>query len=293
MKKVYLVCTRSAITASALTYIINQSPDFYKQSHNNLWLEEHSEWFGVAHIINDWWNVSDQLRPAYDPDFRNNVVLSREKLHALVDLWQANPSDKHICLFTHARNTEDIMRMVQEDNLPVVVITTLMGNNCQHFMEAFLRREYNDEMNDYDGFFEAWKYTYYQLTAQDSFWKEHNHHCFSMDEWLHTPKTIHEQLGVAVCEDIDQWTEQYLRQNSSDNWVNHDYITPDAPIATKVEFLVSLFNKYTSHLENGSQRIKFAIVLYDLYMSGYTMDRNELVNDTAKQIGLRLTEELV
>ena len=80
MKQLYLVCTRSAVTASALTYIINTSPDFYNMAHNNLWLKEHSEWFGDAHIIDDWWNVhDDDIAKAYDPDFRNNIELSEEK----------------------------------------------------------------------------------------------------------------------------------------------------------------------------------------------------------------------
>ena len=61
MNQIYLVCTRSAISASALTYIINQSPQFYNVVHNNLWLDEAGSKFKDATVINDWWNVDGWL----------------------------------------------------------------------------------------------------------------------------------------------------------------------------------------------------------------------------------------
>ena len=219
MKEIYLVCTRSAITASALTYVINSSPDFYNMSHNNLWLEEHSESFGKAHIINDWWNVHDNIK-AYDHDFRNNVVLSEAKLIQLVEFWRTFPTTKHICLFTHARNTADIMHYAQKNNLPVKVVTTIMGSNSHHFMSAFLRREYNNEMNDYESTKEIWEYTYNQLITQDEVWQESYDYCFQMSDWLHNPHSVYTKLGVEACPDIGQWIEQYLRWNDSNDWVN-------------------------------------------------------------------------
>lgn len=289
MKKVYLVCTRSAITASALTYIINQSPDFYNLSHNNLWLEEHSEWFGVAHIINDWWNVSDQLRAGYDPEFRNTIELTRDQLHKLVDTWNASPSNKNICLFTHARNTEDIIRIAAEDNLPIVVITTCMGPNSHHFIEAFLKREYNDEMNDYEDFHSAWKYIYYQLTAQDNYWREHYDYNFEMRDWLHTPEIIYSTLGVAPCVDMHLWTDQYRKFNNAYDMV--EFTTAHMPdsVIKRLQFLTYVFNTYTAHEKNTSLRIKFAILLYQSYNNQDTASIEELVDYVAKTIGLELT----
>jgi len=53
MNQIYLVCTRSAISASALTYIINQSPQFYNVVHKNLFLQEDGDHFDTAKIIED------------------------------------------------------------------------------------------------------------------------------------------------------------------------------------------------------------------------------------------------
>ena len=94
--KVYLLCTRAAIMASAGTYVINSSPDFYNLVHNNLWLEEHSKEFGVAHIIDDWWNVSDALKEAYNADFRNTNELEEQDLVEVCEVWQAQNTGKHI-----------------------------------------------------------------------------------------------------------------------------------------------------------------------------------------------------
>lgn len=289
MKKIYLVCTRSAITASALTYIINQSPDFYKQIHNNLWLEEHSKWFGVAHIINDWWNVGDSLRKGYDPEFRNTVELTKEQLHTVCNTWNDIDTDKNICLFTHARNTEDIIQIAKEENLPIVVITTSMGPNSHHFIEAFLKREYNDEMNDYEDFQSAWKYIYYQLTAQDSFWREHCDYHFQMSDWLHNTHTVYETLNIAACNDIKLWTEQYLRFNNSNHLVEFDTVALESSIIRKLEFLTYVFNTRAYDLDIMAEKIKFAILLFSSYNEERTISIDELVDYVVKQLGIELT----
>jgi len=264
MKEIYLVCTRSAITASALTYVINSSPDFYNMSHNNLWLEEHSEWFGKAHIINDWWNIHDRLN-AYNPDFRNNIVLSEEKLIALVDAWRTFPTTKNICLFTHARNTADIMHYAQKNNLPVKVITTIMGDNSHHFIEAFLRREYNEEMNDYEGSEQVWEYIYNQLITQDEIWQESYDYCFQMSDWLHTPQRVYTKLGVEACADIGQWTEQYLRWNNSNEFVDPQVATFQQSIIKRMEFLTWAFNTGSTTIHTTDANIEFANLLFNMY----------------------------
>ena len=288
MKQLYLVCTRSAITASALTYIINSSPDFYNMAHNNLWLEENSEWFGKAHIINDWWNVADDIRKAYDPDFRNNIELSEEKLIAASTAWQKFPSSKNLCLFTHARNTADIMAYAKKNNLPVKVITTVMGNNSHHFINAFLRREYNEYMNSFDQQFEIWKYIYYQLSKQDEVWQESYDYCFQMSDWLHKPHSLYTKLNVADCSDISIWTQQYLKWNDSDDIINPTNCSLKKDIARSMELLTWLYNNNTSLQQSGSEKIKFAILLYENYQKNYTNNSSELVNDVQKKLGIDL-----
>ena len=292
MKQLYLVCTRSAITASALTYIINSSPDFYNMSHNNLWLEENSEWFGKAHIINDWWNVADDIRKAYDPDFRNNIELSEEKLIAASNVWQKFPSSKNLCLFTHARNTTDIMLYAKKNNLPVKVITTVMGNNSHHFINAFLRREYNEYMNSFDEQFEIWKYIYYQLSKQDEVWQESYDYCFQMSDWLHKPSSLYTTLNVQNCSDINIWTQQYLKWNDSDDIVNPQNCSLKKDIARSMELLTWLYNTNTSPQQSGSEKIKFAILLYQNYHKNYTNDPITLVNDVQKKLGIELTNNV-
>ena len=288
MKELYLVCTRSAITASALTYVINSSPNFYNMSHNNLWLEEHSEHFGKAHIINDWWNVHDSISKAYDPDFRNNIVLSEEKLIAIVDAWNEFPSNKHLCLFTHARNTADIMHYTQKNNLPVKVVTTIMGKNSHHFISAFLRREYNDEMNTFDDVFEIWKYIYYQLSHQDDVWQESYDYCFQMSDWLHNPTDIYTTLGVETCVDMGIWTEQYLKWNDSNSLVNPQDAMFNDNVVTRMELLTWAFNNATN-LYNSSEKIKFAILLYQMYSNNYTKSPQQFIKDAQKTLGIDLT----
>lgn len=294
MKQVYLVCTRSAITASALTYVINCSPDFYNMSHNNLWLEENSDWFGKAHIINDWWNVHDNISKskAYDEDFRNNVVLSEEKLIKLCDAWQTFPTVKNICLFTHARNTEDIMNYAKKNNLPVKVITTTMGNNSHHFISAFLRREYNEEMNSFDNVFEIWKYIYYQLIKQDAVWQEHYDYTFQMSDWLHRPHSLYTTLQVESCPDVKLWTDQYLLWNDSNERVEPVGSKLNDSIVRRMEWLTWAFNKGSANIQNNVEKHKFAILLYKLYNKDYTYSSLEIINDAQKTLGIDLTDNV-
>lgn len=292
MKQLYLVCTRSAVTASALTYIINTSPDFYNMAHNNLWLKEHSEWFGDAHIIDDWWNVHDDIAKAYDPDFRNNIELSEEKLIAVYNAWQEFPSDSHICLFTHARNTKDIMAYAKKNNLPVKVITTIMGNNSHHFIEAFLRREYNEEMNTYENSAEVWKYIYHQLAKQDEVWQESYDYCFQMSDWLHTPELLYSTLGVQASVDIHIWVSQYLKWNGCHDLVEPDNSWRDDDVIGRMKFLTWAYNNNTSDKQFGSEKIKFAILLESLYNKNYTNDPAILISDAKETLGIDLTDHV-
>jgi len=283
MKEIYLVCTRSAITASALTYVINSSPDFYNMSHNNLWLEEHSEWFGKAHIINDWWNLHDKFK-AYNYDVRNNVVLSEQNLIAIAEAWRTFPTTKNICLFTHARNTADIMMYAKRHNLPVKVITTIMGNNSHHFVSAFLRREYNDEMNDFESNHIVWEYMYNQLITQDSIWQQYYDYCFQMSDWLHKPQSVYTKLGVEACSDIGQWTEQYLRWNDSGDLVAPVTAKRNDNVVKRMEFLAWAYNTGSVNLHRNEQQLAFAELLFKMYEENQINSPTDFIQSAQKTL---------
>ena len=137
MSKITLVCTRSAISASALVYMINQSPDYYNTSHNNLWLNEISDKFGVAHTLNDWWNVPLSFT-AYDKSIRNADVLDLKQLEHLSDNIKDINISKNIALFTHATNPAEIEKIASDHSLPINVVTTNMGHNSHYFVTSWL-----------------------------------------------------------------------------------------------------------------------------------------------------------
>lgn len=268
MNKIYLVCTRSAITASALTYIINSSPDFYNLSHNNLWLTEDSEWFGTAHIINDWWNVSDRLKAGgYDADFRNSERLSYSQLTRLVDAWQDINTGKNICLFTHARNVKEIMDWRDEHQLPVTVITTRMGANCTQFIGGVLRREFNPEMNQYENLISGWDHIYNQLTVQDAFWSQHNDISFEMHDWLKDTRTVYNKLGITENTNIKLWCDQYLLFND----MSEEFETENGVLyetqreAYKIQLFTYLVLHYSLGLDEKS-RNSYARALPQVYL---------------------------
>lgn len=255
MNKIYLVCTRSAITASALTYIINNSPDCYNLSHNNLWLYEESECFGTAHIINDWWNVSDYLKQnGYDADFRNTEELDADQLIKLCSTWQEMNTGKDICLFTHARNTKQIIEYRNELNLPIVVLTTYMGNDCHNFIEGILRREYNPEMNTYAGLLKSWDHIYNQITTQDAFWTNHSDISLKMSDWLLNSAAVYSRLGLAAQANMQLWCNQFLLFNNMlEEFEDYHVIYDDTDIY-KIQLYVYLFNKYRDHLTDYQQQ---------------------------------------
>lgn len=286
MKKVYLVCTRSAITASALTYIINQSPDFYKQIHNNLWLEEHSKYFGTAHIINDWWNVSDRLKTVYNKDFRNNDEMEEQTLIDLCNVWDSIETNKHICLFTHARNTDDIIKYRDKNKLPIVVITTLMGERSYPYIPAFLKREYNDEMNDFEHWLSAWVYTYNQVIVQDTVWREHCDVAFEMDDWLNKTWTIYDTLDVTRCEDINLWVHQYLLSNNSIDEADYDTINYKTNEMNKFKQLMYMLTQHGKEFKMDQERAMYALMLYHMMQEQSINSTDEFVKEAKHRLGL-------
>ena len=78
ISRMYLV-----ISASALTYIINQTSSNITPS---LYIDEYGSCFKKAVIINDWWNIPHDFAKVYTHDVRNNETIS-DTLESLCDNW--------------------------------------------------------------------------------------------------------------------------------------------------------------------------------------------------------------
>lgn len=218
MNQIYLVCTRSAISASALTYIINQSPEFYNVVHKNLWLKESGPDFEDATIIEDWWNIPTSYVTTYNHSVRNNVEMTLSRLKAVCKKWKKLTKNKNLALFTHATNVKDIMKWRDEYNLPIVVITTIMGKNSYKYMDMYLKREYNTEMNRFVSLQKTWQHVYNQYLIQDTKWSEHADHTFSMDHWLESPAIVYNELHIEQNYNIDEWIDEYKILNKHEEW---------------------------------------------------------------------------
>jgi len=218
MNKIYLVCTRAAISGSALAYIINQSPEFYNTQHNNVWEEETNDSFGTAYTINDWWNLDDDIayKLQYDVVFRNTQQLTETQLVNLCKGFDEISLSKNLCLFTHARNIQQIKSYVNNNNLPIVIVSTLFGDKFGMFINSWMRREYSNEMNRFVDLFDSWEYLFTQRISNDQEWKKHADFSFSIHDWLLNTQKVYDNLSILPCDNIKVWTEQYLNKNNSD-----------------------------------------------------------------------------
>lgn len=248
MHKIYLVCTRAAISASALTYIINQSKDFYNFPHNNVWEQEPNDRFGTAYIINDWWNISDNMRSKlkYNTNFRNTESLSEQQLLDVTNGFNELDLGTHIGLFTHARNIGELKGYITKHNLPIVLVSTIMGEKCGQFVNTWIKREYSNEMNKYVDLFDAWEYLYTQRVSNDPLWAEHADYVFSMHEWLIEPEQLYNKLGVGGCANISKWSQYYLSKNNNPI---EEYVDTCKKLSTLLHLYDSLQDKYLEHYE--------------------------------------------
>ena len=248
MYKLYLVCTRAAISGSSLAYIINQSPDFYSVPHNNVWEEEACDMFGTAYTINDWWNINDHMRLKlhYNADFRNTQNLTQQQLLDLANGFNELNLGKNICLFAHARNISELKGYITKHNLPIVLVSTVMGDKCGQFVNTWIKREYSNEMNKYIDLFDAWEYLYTQRISNDPLWAKHADYVFSMHEWLIEPEKIYNKLGIGSCTNISKWSQYYLSKNNNPI---EEYVDTCKKLSTLLHLYDSLQNNYPEHYE--------------------------------------------
>jgi len=281
MNHIYLVCTRSAISASALTYIINQSPQFYNTTHHNLYIDENGT-FNKAVTINDWWNISYGYDKIYNKDVRNNETMSLDTLRTLCDNWTI---DKDIALFTHATNTNDIMKWRDEFNLPVKVITTVMGKNCFNYLDMYLKREYSSIMNKFTDLFDTWKHVYTQFLSIDTMWSTNADYVLEMHDWLDDPKIVYDKLNIRSNTHIIQWVKEYKMVNS--------YTELDIDknnVSNKLKTICYIYHKYEYMLHNDMAKRLFAIAIFECvneWKENNTMQN--IINNVANKARLNLT----
>lgn len=214
MKILYLVCTRAAMSGSALTFMINQSRDFYNVTHEDLWNIEISDHFGEAHIINDWWNIPMQFKPFYTHDIRNTQQLTLEQIQYISDGFQQCEIPCNIAVFTHATNPKEIEQMCKD--MPVRVVSTQFGYHFSPYVKMWLKREYNQGMNEYENLKQAWHYLVTQIVRFD---RNYNTELsLTMDDYLNDSKNIYKKLGIAPGHS-ELWLDNYLKKNSFFNIV--------------------------------------------------------------------------
>ncbi|OUW75565.1 MAG: hypothetical protein CBD74_14370 [Saprospirales bacterium TMED214] len=218
MNRLYLVCTRAAISGSSLAYIINQSPDFYNVPHNNVWEQEACDTFGTAYTINDWWNLNDNITSAlcYDQQIRNTEAITEQQLVKLANGYKELELGKNICLFVHARNIGQLKSYILKHDLPIVIISTLMGKKCGTFINSWIKREYSNEMNKFNNLFDTWEYLFTQRVSRDKEWAKHADYTFTMYDWLVDTQKIYDKLSIAEHNSINDWTTYYLKRNNSE-----------------------------------------------------------------------------
>lgn len=236
MKQLYIVCTHSAISASALTYMINQSPDFYNVTHNNLWLSETGD-FGHAATINDWWNIPDNFAKYYNKSIRNAKVLSIDVVQDLINNFNESTINKNLAIFTHAENSNELATFLPKGT----VIQTIMGRNFYPYVQLWLRREYNDIMNKFIDADDAWVKlgTRYIENMHD------NSDAITIDvnTWLKENPFSH--LGITENKSAYTWRSEYLTKN---NFIDTNKFIEDNSVLARLTSYMMILEKvlYTS-----------------------------------------------
>ena len=283
MNRITLVCTRSAISASALTYMINHSPDFYSVSHNNLWLAEVSDKFGTAHTINDWWNVPDSFT-AYNKSIRNAETLTLEQLQTLSDCaWDINLG-RDIALFTHATNPAEIEQLSEQHKLSIDVVTCRMGDNSHHFVLSWLRREYNQIMNDWENQERAWKNLMNHRTVKDSFWNSER--IIEMHEWLIDPAEMYRILKIKPEPSMALWCKEYRDKNGISITTSIDDCWHETNIGniTKLQVLLYLVNKFYSEGNSVNATQLYGYKIFADHLNDGSLHYTELDNNVRNSL---------
>lgn len=286
MRKLYLICTRSAISASALVYIINQSPDFYNVSHSNLWLNEVSDQFGTAHTINDWWNIPANFT-AYDVGVRNAEQLNLHDLKSLVENFSQTGINKNLALFTHAKNPKQIQQLAEQNNLPIRVVSTIMGDQSHLFVPSWIKREYNSIMNPWQDFEHAWRHLSNQRTIQDTKWSDSGV-VLSMADWLLDASNTYQILGIANNHDANIWLSEYRNKNSITTYVDiEEYWSEEhRGTLTKMCVFMYLLNQFLTDVPDINVAQLYAQCLHEYHTANVMEHYGSLDSKVRKRLGI-------
>lgn len=274
--QVYIVCTRSAVSASTLVYMINQSPDFYGVCHNDLWLKEYSNEFGMAATINDWWNIPDEFTE-YNKTIRNADILTVDQVTNISAQWQSLNTGRNIAVFSHATNAYDIQQATQ--HLPVTIVSTHAGDDFTKYVNLWIKREYNTIMNDYESF-EIALYNVLDIIFDRHAWQRADMDLY-VDNWL-GDVTIYSKLGIAPAS-IELWKRQYLLKN--------DYYS-ELPLDHTVSRIKSILDATLANVttDPATRYFEAKKLLYAVLQStrGFNSSGNwqDIINIAKKDIGL-------
>ena len=208
--------------------------------------------------------------------------MSLDTLRTLCDNWTI---DKDIALFTHATNTNDIMKWRDEFNLPVKVITTVMGKNCFNYLDMYLKREYSSIMNKFTDLFDTWKHVYTQFLSIDTMWSTNADYVLEMHDWLDDPKIVYDKLNIHSNTHIIQWVKEYKMVNS--------YTELDIDknnVSNKLKTICYIYHKYEYMLHNDMAKRLFAIAIFECvnkWKENNTMQN--IINNVANKARLNLT----
>lgn len=265
--------------------MINQSPDYYNVSHNNLWLNEVSDKFGTAHTLNDWWNLPLSFS-AYNKDIRNADELTLAQLKHLSDNQNDINLQKNLAIFTHATNHKTIEELIQTHNLPMNVVTTTMGESSHLYVTSWLRREYNTIMNVWDNEESAWHDLLHQRIVKDKQWTSN---CtLQMHEWLLDPMLMYTKLNITPCKDMNIWSKEYCTKNGIINEFDNDLYWSDEHrgTITKLSVMLRLVNDLLkSGVSINSTQI-YAKRFYEEHIKDWSISWKELDQKVKSFIGL-------
>jgi hypothetical protein len=154
-------------------------------------------------------------------------------------------------------------------------------------MDLFLKREYNDEMNEFINLFEAWKHLYNQFLAQDAMWSEHADVTLAMDDWLDNPSVVYHALNIFPNNNVQTWIDEYKVDNQYHEW---DIKVND--VTNKLKTMCYIYGKYESLFHSNQARKLFALSVLESVRNQHGIgltDIDQVVNLTENIIRKQLT----
>ena len=154
LQNLYLICSHSCMSQMEVPFLLNNSPNLWGSCDpDENWAEYdlpnlHTSIdcepgpFGSVRVHDDYWNIPDHLKFAYNFEVRNTLEITNAQLDNLHEIPQYTGP---IALLLHAHNTDLVYEWTQKHN--ATLITTAIGR-WHHDIEMWAMREYNLVMED-------------------------------------------------------------------------------------------------------------------------------------------------